>query len=199
MSVNSVKQKIGGAVMNDTTNTELTHAYTAMDSQNYALARKLLEIDAAAGGEEGALHLGWLCEQGLGGVTDTDRAVQLYKVARNSDRCLGSYYLGSLLMRKDQVEEARQLLEESANLGHASAAYWAYVLNEKANNLQNARQFLAKATQLGHIFAQRDMARYEMTEASSVIQWFTALCVYWKAKAYGAVLIVRDIHDPRIR
>jgi len=185
--------------MNASESNDLTRAYAAMESEDYKLARELLERAVGSGAHAGSLHLGWLCEQGLGGAVDVDRALQLYELGRDHDRCLGSYYLGSLLMKKGQSEEARQLLEESANLGHASAAYWAYVMNDDAASKQKARQFLARAAQLGHAFAQRDLARQEMREAPSIGKWVSALWAYWVAKARGASFAVRDIHDPRVR
>lgn len=178
---------------------DLTRAYAAIESEDYKLARELLEREAGNNSHSGSLHLGWLCEQGLGGAVDTDRALVLYELARNHDRCLGSYHLGSMLMKKGKKEEARLLFEESANLGSPSAAYWAYALNEDAGSKERARQFLAQAAQLGHVFAQRDAARIDMQEAQSIRKWISAFRAYWMAKARGISLVIRDIHDPRVR
>lgn len=185
--------------MNDNEDTDLTRAFAAMESEDYTQARELLERAAGNGAHAGSLHLGWLCEQGLGGAVDIDRALQLYELGRDQDRCLGSYYLGSLLMKRGQKEEARALYEEAANLGHASAAYWAYALNVDAGNKPMARQFLVRGAQLGHAFAQRDLARQEMREAPSIGKWISALRAYWRAKARGATFAVQDINDPRVR
>ena len=185
--------------MNDHDSNELKRAYAAMEKHEYELAREALERAIENGAQEGSLHLGWLCEQGLGGPADVARAMHLYEIGRDHDRRLGSYYLGSLLMKNGQGEKARQLLEESANLGHPSAAYWAYVMNSEATTKQRARQFLAQAAQLGHTFAQRDLARLKMREAPSVGRWVAALWAYWAAKARGVSFAVRDIHDPRVR
>ncbi len=91
---------------------DLTRAYAAMQSEDYTLARELLERAAGTGIHSGSLHLGWLCEQGLGGPVNIERALQLYELGRDHDRCLGSYYLGSMLMKKGQKEDARSLFEE---------------------------------------------------------------------------------------
>lgn len=185
--------------MNYIESNDLTRAYDAMESEDYRLARELFEQAIGSGARAGSIHLGWLFEQGLGGSVDVARALQLYELGRSDDRQLGSYHLGSLLMKQGQSDKARQLLEESANLGHASAAYWAYVLNDEVVNKLKARHFLARAAELGHAFAQRDLARQEMREASSIGKWVAALWAYWRAKARGSSLAVRDVHDPRVR
>lgn len=170
-----------------------------MERRDYQLARNEFDRAIDAGVLDGAIHLGWLCEQGLGGPQDIERATRLYEVGRSQDRRLGSYHLGSLLMRSGQTEKARQLLEESADLGQPSAAYWAYVMNSDAMHEERARHFLEKAAHLGHAFAQRDLARAAMREAPSLGRWATAMLAYWAAKVRGISIAVRNSHDPRVR
>ena len=185
--------------MDNSTDSDLTRAFAAMKREDYESARQLLVRAVASGDHGGAVHLGWLWGQGLGGPVNIESAMQCYELARAHDRCAGSYYLGSLLMRQGQNERARQLLEEAAQLGHASAAYWAYVLNADAANQPKARQFLVCAAQLGHAFAQRDLARQQMREAASFGKWVSAVGRYWRAKVLGASMVLRDAHDPRVR
>lgn len=177
----------------------LDRGHAAMESQDYKSARQFFAAALECGVSDSALHLGWLLEQGLGGEVDIERAAQLYELAANNDRRSGSYYLGALLMKNGQHKRATELLEESAMLGHASGAYWAYVLNGETCASERAAKFLKQAAELGHAFAQRDLARVRMREASSVRQWLSALREYWGAKVRGALLALRDIHDPRIR
>lgn len=170
-----------------------------MEREDYARARELLELAKQSGGlGAGSLQLGWLCERGLGGPPDIKRAMDLYEIARSHDVALGSYHLGSLLMRQGQSDRAMQLMAESATEGNASAAYWAYVLNQ-ASDARRANQFLVQAAELGHAFAQRDLARQEMRGAATLTGWASALWRYWRAKARGASMAVRDVNDPRVR
>lgn len=178
---------------------ELDQAYAALEKHNYEFARGVFDRAVKSGVHEAALTLGWLSEQGFGGPKDLDRARSLYETGLAHDRRLGAYYLGSLLRRTGQKEEARQLLEESAALGHPSAAYWAYAMNSDAGNEQAARQLLVRAAQLGHAFAQRDLARLEMREAHSASKWLAAMRRYWVAKWSGMSFLVRDVNDPRAR
>lgn len=178
---------------------ELDRAYAALEEHKYEFAREVLDRAVRSGVREASLTLGWLLEQGFGGPKDLDRARSLYEAGLAHDRQLGAYYLGSFLRRAGQKEEARQLLEESAALGNPSAAYWAHTMNLDAGNDEIAHQLLALAAQLGHVFAQRDLARTEMTKADSMSTWLAAARRYWLAKWNGMCFLARNVNDPRVR
>jgi TPR repeat protein len=178
---------------------ELERAFDALANHKYELARHCFESAVGRGAIDGAVHLGWLYERGLGGSADIVRAEEFYEIGRRVDAKLGSYYLGLLLKGKTKNDRAISLLEESAELGHPSAAYWAYVLNSEAGYTNRAQDYLTKAAKLQHLFARRDLARLKMRQANSVKDWFDALRDYYCAKAQGALIAIKDIEDMRIR
>jgi TPR repeat protein len=174
-------------------------AFAALEREDYALARQLLESLVASGNQEGEIHLGWLCELGLGGPSDLAQAQRLYEAVLTRDSALGSYHLGVLLMKHGDRRKALELLEHAARMANPSAAYWAHVMYLESGDVESSRRMLDSAAQLGHAFAQRDIAREQMRSARSIASWLSAALRHWRSKARIASLGIRDFNDPRVR
>jgi TPR repeat protein len=121
----------------------------------------------------------------------------------DKDDVLGTYYLASLLRRKNKPQEAFELFKRAAELGHGSAAYWAYTMASGeyglARDEAQLAYFLRKAASLGHVYAERDMARQELKQAPDLWAKIAAWVRYAAIKTRGLMLILRNHEDIRTR
>lgn len=178
---------------------DLSLGDAALRAKKYSAARQHLEKAVAGGATQYALNLGWLYETGSGGPEDYVRAVSMYELALPSQPELANMYLGRLYRKLGQADRALQCLEEAARLGNPSAAYWAYSMHADAGRKNDATRLQAVASSLGHLYAQRDEAKESLSRASSFLDKATKYVAYWRLKARGFLLVLKDVNDPRIR
>ncbi len=99
----------------------------AYQNQEFELARRYWEDSAANGNISASFNLGLLLSKGIGGLTDTVRAVTLFKRTAETGLAIGqhnlalAYYSGRGIAKdKDQ---ARIWWERAARQGHAQAQF----------------------------------------------------------------------------
>jgi TPR repeat protein len=183
---------------------DIAAGFAALAKNEYSTARAAFEHALSKGGGDDALvHLGGLLEQGLGGEKDVTRAIKLYRQALETGAAdLAAYHLGLLLMKQEDRREGRKLLQRSADSGNPSAAYWLYAYCSESNDIDSlalADQSLLRAAELGHAYALRDIAGRRMRTSQDLGARIAARVAYWKAKAVGILLTIRNAHDWRIR
>ena len=122
----------------------------------------------------------------------------MYRLAMPTQPALSNYYLGRTFKEMGNSENALPHLEAAAALGNPSAAYWAHAIYSDAGQTGEAQKFLLLAGELGHVYAQRDLARSSLSNASSIGAWMASLYKYFKVKATGVVLVLKNAEDPRV-
>lgn len=128
----------------------------------YEEAIPLLRSLAKGGSEYACVYLAWLYQNGLGVPQDHHEAQTWYRVVADTGSPIGQHYLGSLLRKLNQFEEAFTWHKRSADAGYLPAIYrlsrmYAYGQGvTKDKNL--AQKYLSDAAALGHLFAKRDIA-----------------------------------------
>ena len=184
--------------MNDSNQSDIDVGSAAFAGENYGEARRIFEKLVATGETQCAINLGWLYESGLGGNKDLERAISMYELGIPSQPQLSNYYLGRALRGIGKTERALIHLEAAAGLGHPSAAYWAHAIHSDHDRQDDAEKFLKRASDLGHVYAKRDQARKSVAKASSIGEWFITSFRYYKIKAGGALLVMKNSSDPRV-
>jgi TPR repeat protein len=187
--------------------TAIEIGFKALSKNEHSAAREAFERAVREGtGDSALIHLGWLLEQGLGGTQDVSRAMMLYRQALEAGAPepagLAAYHLGLLLMKQGDSIESSALLQRAADAGNPSAAYWLYASYTDAGDPASTRladQALQRAATLGHAYALRDLARRRMRSNTGFFSKFKALLDYWKAKATGVALTIRNVDDWRVR
>jgi len=190
--------------MHDTQNHDrLMSAYADMNAGRYEKARQTFNQLADAGEQQALVYLGWMDEQGFGGSANEQQAELRYKRLADSGDHVASYYYGALKLRQGSLSEALVAFVGAAEGGHPSAAYWASALYGGENGFPRNREkeifYLKQAASFGHVYARRDLAKMQVTEAKSLGAKVKSLCVYFFEKMKGVYLISRNQHDPRVR
>jgi len=182
---------------------DLKNAMKAYWSDDYDRAFTLFDALSQQGDERVNFHLGWLYMHGFGTPQDFTKAKEFFKKFEEQEPGPGIYYLGSLLLKERNLEEAKLAFEKAAQLAHPSAAYWAYELNSGYEgskiDLQKASHFLSMAANLGHTYAKRDMSKQSLRNAHGLIDWLRAVANYAAVLVVGYWRIIRDHNDIRTR
>ena len=181
----------------------LAAAYADMITGRHEQAHAAL-TDLLAKGESGSLtYLGWMYERGLGVATDEEHAADMYRRACEQGNMLGCFYWASLKFRRGDVVGALESYVRAADAGHPSAAYWASAIYEGEGgypaNPSLARHYLGLAAERGHVFAQRDLAKQQLFDSSSLMAKASAMLRYLQALLKGLAMIIRNAEDPRVR
>ena len=184
--------------------TSIDVGFDSLAKNEFGAARAAFERALNEGtGEVALVHLGWLLEQGLGGDKDVPRAMTLYQRALEAEPAgLAAYHLGLLLMKQGNRGEGAPLLQRAADVGNPSAAYWLYAYSIDATaptSAAVAEQALHRAAALGHAYAIRDLAQRQMRSSKGFGAKLKARLRYWKAKAVGVALTIRNVDDWRVR
>jgi len=184
--------------------TAIDVGFDALAKNDFGEARAAFERALSEGtGEAALVHFGWLLEQGLGGDKDVPRAMAFYKRALEAEPAgRAAYHLGLLLMKQGDLREGGLLLQQAADAGNPSAAYWLYAYSTDATDpaaASVAEQALHRAAALGHAYALRDLARRQMRTSKGLSAKLKALLEYWRAKAVGIALTIRNVDDWRVR
>lgn len=181
--------------------TDISEVMREVDKGNYENARKMLE--PLRDNTNAQLQLAYLCQMGLGGAKEIEKATAIYTTLANAGDSQGAYYLGALLLERNQLDQALHCFEMASGLDHVSGAYWAAALNDGYRgypiNAEKAAKYYEQASRLGHYFAKRDLARLNMKKASNFLEWAIAASQYLRAKIVGTVAVVRNPHDLRLR
>jgi TPR repeat protein len=123
--------------------------------------------------KEVKLQLAYLYQHGLGGLSESERAMEIYKILADTGDVQGMYYLASLLLERRQLDGAADYYQKSAELGHVSGAYWAAALHEGL---------------YGH---PRDDKN-----AKNLVVRTQALLRYFLMKIKGLYIVIRNSYDP---
>lgn len=140
----------------------LSVSYKLMMNGKYEEAFPLLTSLAEEGSEYACLYLAWLYQKGLGVAQDHQKAQTWYRAVADTGSPIGQHYLGNLLRKLSQFEEAFEWHKRSADAGYLPAIYRVskmYIRGQgiaKQNDM--AQMYLSEAAVLGHLFAKRDVA-----------------------------------------
>ncbi|MCA3176832.1 MAG: sel1 repeat family protein [Burkholderiales bacterium] len=153
--------------------------------------------------KEVKLQLAYLYQHGLGGLSESERAMEIYKILADTGDVQGMYYLASLLLERRQLDGAADYYQKSAELGHVSGAYWAAALHEglygHPRDDKKYQRFIQHAARLGHLFAKRDIERSNMRNAKNLVVRTQALLRYFLMKIKGLYIVIRNSYDLRLR
>lgn len=181
----------------------LMNAYADMNAGRYEKARQTFSQLADAGEHQALVYLGWMDEQGLGGLPNEQQAELRYKSSAESGDCIASYYYGCLKLKQGALDEALVLFSSAAENGHPSAAYWVSALYGGEKGYPKNREmeiiYLEKAASLGHVYARRDIARNRIRESNYFIERLWNRLRYFSEKLKGIYLTAKNHQDPRVR
>jgi TPR repeat protein len=142
--------------------TPLERGYDLMNEGKYEEALPLLRSLADQGSEYACLYLAWLYQMGLGVAKDQAEAEKLYRAVADTGSPMGQHYLGNLLRKLEQFEQAFKWHEQAAKAGYLPAIYRLskmYGVGQGVDrNEIKAQQYLQEAAMKEHLFARRDIA-----------------------------------------
>ena len=148
-------------------------AWDAIESCKYEVAAGLLEPLAASGSGWAYESLGWMHQRGKLGPRNLDMAVTYFEAALRHGYRRSMYSLGRALKAKGDLQCARTVLLESAEQGDKRSmnAIVNMLLRgqDGATDREGGYTWLTRAATEGHAYAQRDLLRWELKRAPSLL------------------------------
>jgi TPR repeat protein len=123
---------------------ELTSGIAAFEAKHFVKAYQLLEPLAAQGDPEAQFRLAIMCQNGLGMVTNPDRAVFNMRAAARQGHALAQHGLGFMYLEGECVEkdpaEAARWFRTAADQGLAGSLTTLAMMYEEGNGVPQDRE-----------------------------------------------------------
>jgi TPR repeat protein len=168
------------------------------------ISEAILELEnlSAAGEQFSQVTLGWIHDIGKGVAVDTLKAERLYSAAAETGYRVGQYYLGSLLVREHRDAEAVGWFNRAFDQGYAPAGYrlgWMYSQGRGVCRDECiAERYMKMAAEGGHLFAQRWIARRDLSGRNGVLAFARALLFFASVPVLAVRFVSDDSKDPNL-